>query len=162
MDLMLSNLTASGPHLDVAEKQDLYGRLLGSWDIHNRQFDESTGAWQENELTWHFGRILDGLGVQDVLRSERGSGTTVRVYDRHLGAWRVNWFGPVRGDFATLVGRPYDDGIHQDGSGADGRSLRWNFSDIRPDGFRWSGYTSDDDGATWRLEQEMRARRWAA
>ncbi len=83
----------------------------------------------------------------------------VRVYDRHLGAWRVSWFGPVRGDFATLVGRPRDDGVHQDGTGADGRPLRWNFSGIRPDGFRWEGYISDDDGATWRLEQEMQARR---
>jgi hypothetical protein len=161
MDPMLDNLTATGPHPDIADKLDLYGRLLGSWDIDNRYFDESAGAWQETVLTWHFGRILDGLGVQDVLRSERGSGTTVRVYDRQLGGWRVTWFGPVRADFASLVGRPHDDGIHQDGHGSDGRPLRWNFSDLRPDSFRWTGYISDDEGVTWRLEQEMHARRRA-
>jgi hypothetical protein len=159
MEPMLANLAATAPHPDLPEKLDLYGRLLGSWDIHNRWFDESTGQWRENTLAWHFGRILDGLGVQDVLRSERGSGTTVRVYDRREQAWRVSWYGPVRGDFATLLGRAHGDGIHQDGTGTDGRPLRWNFSDIGPDGFRWEGYISDDGGATWRLAQEMRATR---
>jgi len=159
MDTMYDILIAAGPHRDLPEKLDIYGRLMGSWDIHNRQFDESAGIWRENTLTWHFGRILDGLGVQDVLRSARGSGTTVRVYDRALDAWRVSWYGPLSGNFATLVGRPYGDGIFQDGSGQDGRPIRWNFSEIGPDGFRWEGHISDDDGATWRLEQEMTARR---
>src|SRR5262245_8123119 len=111
MDTMYSNLIADGPHRDLPEKQDLYGRPMGSWDIHDRYFDESAGVWQENERTWHFGRILDGLGVQDVLRSDRGSGTTIRVYDRALEAWRVSWYAPSAGNFATLVGRPYGDGI---------------------------------------------------
>jgi hypothetical protein len=157
MDLMLTNLAATGPHRDLPEKLDIYAPLLGSWDIDNRYYDETAQAWVDNRLRWHFARIVDGLGVQDVLRSERGSGTTVRVYDRAQEAWRVNWYGPVRGDFAALLGRPHGDGIFQDGTGSDGRPLRWNFSAITPDGFRWEGFVSDDGGATWRLEQEMRA-----
>jgi hypothetical protein len=159
MDTMLANLAAEAPHRDLPEKADLYGRLLGSWDIDNRSYDESTGEWQEYRLQWHFGRILDGYGVQDVLRSERGSGTTVRVYDSGLQAWRVGWYGPRFANFATLIGRAHGDDIFQDGAGTDGRPLRWNFTGIGPDAFRWEGYISDDAGATWRLAQEMRARR---
>jgi hypothetical protein len=159
MDLMLANLAATAPHPGIPEKLDLYGRLLGSWDVENRFYDEPAGVWRENRLQWHFGRIIDGFGVQDVLRSEQGSGTTVRVYDRDLEAWRVSWYGPLRGSFGTLVGRPHGDGIFQDGTDTDGRPLRWNFNAITPDGFRWEGFSSDDGGTTWRLEQEMRAAR---
>ena len=159
MDVMLENLGAGGPHPTLPEKMDIYGRVLGSWHIANHQFDEAAGVWRDQELTWHFGRILDGLGVQDVLRSEHGSGTTIRVYDRATDAWRVSWNAPRVGNFATLIGRLHGDQIHQDGTGHDGRPLRWNFSEIEPDSFLWEGHISADGGTTWRLEQQMRATR---
>jgi hypothetical protein len=133
--------------------------VLGSWQIANHQFDEAAGVWRDQELTWHFGRIIDGLGVQDVLRSKNGCGTTIRVYDTGMDAWRVAWYGPRLGNFGTLVARPHGDEIYQDGTGQDGRPLRWNFTEIEPDSFRWLGYISDDGGTTWRLEQQMRATR---
>jgi hypothetical protein len=159
MEAMRDNLVAVDRHPDLSDADDLYGRLIGSWRIGNRSFDEETGQWQTNALSWHFGRILDGLGVQDVLRGERGAGTTVRVYDRGGKLWRVGWYGPVRGNFATLTGAAGVDGIDQEGVGTDGRPIRWNFRDLSPHSFRWEGWISDDGGLSWRLEQEMDATR---
>jgi hypothetical protein len=159
MDAMRDNLVTDARHPDLSDADDLYGRLLGSWRIRNRLYDDEAGEWRHNTLDWHFGRILDGLGVQDVLRGTRGAGTTVRVYDRWAKVWRVGWYGPVAGGFATLVGQPRGDDIHQDGTGTDGRPIRWNFTDVTPDGFHWEGYVSDDGGNTWRLEQEIVATR---
>jgi hypothetical protein len=159
MDTMLTNLTADGRHPDLPEPLDLYERLLGSWHIANRLLDEATGEWHESTLEWHFGRTLDGLGVQDVLRGRSGAGTTVRVFDLRQQLWRVGWYGPVSGEFATLVGRPEGDTIAQEGTGTDGRPIRWTFTEISPDRFHWQGYIADDSGTTWRLEQEMLGRR---
>lgn len=156
----LELLTARRPELPYPREMDLYGRLLGSWKVANRYFDDSAGTWRENTLDWAFTRILDGHGVQDVLRGDDGgTGTTVRVYDPALGAWRVHWFGVTHGDFGTLTARAHGEEIRQDGTQHDGRPIRWNFSELTDTGFRWRGYISDDDGGSWRLEQEMRATR---
>jgi hypothetical protein len=43
-----------------------------------------------------------------------------------------------------------------------GDLIRWIFSDIRPQSFRWHSQRSTDGGANWRLEQQVRADRAAA
>ncbi len=163
----LELLAADGPHPAYPKELDLYGQFVGSWQVANRSFDETTGRWYENSFEWAFGWVLNGRAVQDVIRvpadqtptGEVWVGTTIRVYDPKLDAWRVNWFGPGAGLFCSLIGRAHGDEIRQDGSQHDGRPIRWNFSDISDTGFTWRGYVSDDDGVTWRLEQEMRATR---
>ena len=42
---------------------------------------------------------------------------------------------------------------------ATGEPVRWIFSDIEPDRFRWRSEISDDGGVSWRTEIEMRVRR---
>lgn len=154
----LELLTAQRPELPYTENLDLYGRLLGTWKVANRFYDEAAATWRENTREWAFTRILDGHGIQDVLRADDGgTGTTVRVYDAALGVWRVHWFGVTHGYFAQLVARAYGDEIRQEGTQQDGRPVRWDFSDITEASFLWRGYVSDDGGATWRQEQEMRA-----
>lgn len=146
----------------------LFGQLVGTWSVTNRFLDESSGEWSESTLEWTFAYVLDGRAVQDVLvrpatddaagaSSPQALGTTVRVYDPALGVWRVSWFGTAGGDFCTLVGIGHRDGIRQDGTQTDGRPIRWNFSSITDDSFDWDGWVSDDDGASWWLEQHMDA-----
>jgi hypothetical protein len=160
---MTAALAASGPRADHKPALELYGRLVGAWNVTNRYFDESTGTWQTGTVVWTFGWVLDGQAVQDVMwftndaDGSRATGSTVRLYDPAADAWHVVWFSPT-GTTCTLTGRPDGDGgIAQEGVRADGRPIRWHFSEVTESSFRWLGYVSDDAGETWRLEQEMLA-----
>ena len=156
-------LVAPGPQSAHPDRMTLFGQLVGTWQVTNRLLDESTGEWSEASLVWTFAYVLDGRAVQDVLVRPHGDdpdartalGTTVRVYDPQLGVWRVNWFGTASGDYCTLVASGHRDGIRQDGTQTDGRPIRWNFSAIAADSFAWDGWVSNDEGATWWLEQHM-------
>ena len=132
--------------------------MIGSWRISNRQLDESSGTWSDTEFTWTFVRTLAGLGVQDVITLDdgRAAGTSVRAWDAGAGCWRVAWFGVLGGNFCSLVARQADEGgFVLEGSGQDGRALRWEFSDIQPASFRWDG--SIETAAGWLHEQHMDA-----
>ncbi|WP_295118391.1 hypothetical protein [uncultured Leifsonia sp.] len=161
-------LIATGPTPERPQRMQLFGRLVGSWRADVRFLDETTGAWRESVAEWVFAYTLGGRAVQDVLIARDaadpdlldGRGSTVRVYDPTLGAWRVNWFGAAAGDFCTLVATPHRrNGIRQDGTQTDGRPIRWNFSNITDDSFEWDGWVSNDEGRTWWLEQHLEATR---
>jgi hypothetical protein len=164
-DPMPLALTATGPNPDLKEKLDLYGQLVGVWDVDNRYLDRSDRRWHSGTVVWTFGWILDGHAVQDVMRFRFADGstpigTTMRLLDPTSDAWNVVWF-PQSGKVCTLVGRRAPDGIHQEGTQSDGRPIRWTFTEITPDSFLWHGYIGDAEDSRWHLEQEMRAiRRW--
>jgi len=120
--------------------------------------------------------VLEGRAVQDVwvTPARRGRhlgqsqpwgpftnqyGTTLRIYDAKIEAWRVTWLDPAAGYRADLIGRAQGDGIFQEGTGADGARLRWIFSDIAVNSFRWRAEVSRDEGATWRKALELLAQR---
>ncbi|HYJ69636.1 MAG TPA: hypothetical protein VEX15_18440 [Nocardioidaceae bacterium] len=159
-DAVMRILPSDGPNADLGPNAELYGRLIGSWDIDNDQYEEASGTWRRTQRECHFRWVLDGRVVQDLWGSPtEGFGTTVRAYDSTLDAWRVHWFGPGTASFCVLMGRADDDDIMQEGTQEDGRPIRWTIVDIKPDSFLWRGEISDDDGQTWRLDQEMHARR---
>jgi hypothetical protein len=169
MTSLLDQLGATEPAPDL--KPDLYGRLLGVWDVANHYFLEDgrdAGQWVDGTVVWTFGRVLGGRAVQDVMwftapgpdgYPVRETGSTMRLFDPVAGAWHVVWFSPA-GRVAALVGRPGEHGdIVQEGVRPDGRAIRWVFTELTDDSFRWLGHISDDGGRSWRLEQEMLARR---
>ena len=89
---------------------------------------------------------------------ERRIGTTLRYYDAGLDAWRMVWLGATSGTFLNLTARPHGEEIVIGGIDMDGSFLRWSFSEISPERFRWTGLTSKDQ-THWRVEQEMEGRR---
>ena len=95
-----------------------------------------------------------GLG-----KSNNMYGTTLRVWDSSLEAWRVTWINPVTGARDELVGRWSGKDIVQIGTHADGTPIRWSFTEIAPDSFRWTGEVLEPDGHIWRTEGEFRALR---
>ena len=110
--------------------------------------------------------------VQDVFvnprRSDRGPGsakfanwfgTTLRIYDPSNQAWRVNWFNPHDGFRAELIGRRRGNQIVQEGTFPDGTPIRWTFSEMTHDSYRWRGERLEPDGKTWRLQVEFRGKR---
>ncbi|TIU09274.1 MAG: hypothetical protein E5W40_14835, partial [Mesorhizobium sp.] len=86
-------------------------------------------------------------------------GTTLRVYDPGVDAWHIFWSDPRTQYYSRQLGRAEGDTIVQQGADGTGASVRWSFSRITENSFRWLGERSQDDGATWRLEVEFLARR---
>jgi hypothetical protein len=88
-------------------------------------------------------------------------GTTLRVYDPGIDAWHILWSDPLRQYYTRQIGRARGKDIVQDGTDDAGAAVRWSFTEITPDSFRWLGERSLDGGATWQLQAEFRARRVA-
>lgn len=168
---MTEALRAAGPAADRADKMALYGWLVGSWAV---EVFDGPPEGPRSRLTgeWHFGWVLEGRAIQDVYivpgRAARGPdtplkgnrcGTTLRVYDPRIDAWRITWINPVNGAHDQMIGRKAGDAIVQEGASADGTKIRWSFVDITANSFRWTGEVSPDGGATWRLAVEFLARR---
>ena len=100
-------LHADGPNPEHAAALQLYGRFVGDWDaeITARAAD---GARHTAPGKIHFGWVLEGRAVQDVWIIPRPAGapafpvagnwygTTLRVYDPTIDAWRISWFDPGR------------------------------------------------------------------
>ena len=166
----LDALGADGPAADRAGKMDLYGQFVGSWTLDVTQFADN-GTPRRRRGEWHFGWALEGRAVQDVWivppRGEwrRGDaaanvnsyGTTLRIYDPDIDAWRIQWSDPVTRNFLDMIGRAQGRDIVQLGTRPDGHLIRWSFSEISQSSFRWRGEVSVDGGASWRLNVDFTA-----
>jgi hypothetical protein len=156
---------------EISESDDIYGWLAGSWelDVHHYRADVSA---RHLKAEAHFFRALEGRAVQDVwimparparhanLTTENNMyGTTLRIWDPGIAAWRVTYINPVTGQRDELIGRRIGNDIVQIGTHRDGTPIRWNFTQIMPGSFHWTGEALEPDGATWRLEAEFYARR---
>jgi hypothetical protein len=170
-DAMHAILAASARSRDIPEAMDIYGWLIGSWELDLVGYDDE-GKMIHSTGEAHFAWVLEGRAVQEVFinprRSERGPdspkfanwfGTTIRIYDPSIQAWRVNWFNPHDGIRAELIGRRRGDEIVQEGKFPDGTAIRWTFSEITRNSCLWRGERLEPDGKTWRLQVEFRARR---
>lgn len=173
-DAFADALTACGPSADRGAKMDLYGWLVGSWDL---DVVETTpdGRTLRRPGEWHFNWALEGRAVQDVwIVPSRGAGrhadapahlhrygTTLRTYDPASDTWRIQWTEPVTGLHLTQTGRREGDRIVQNGTLPSGMPIRWSFNDIAPDSFVWRSEVSPDGGATWWTNTEFTARRVA-
>ncbi|HJZ95809.1 MAG TPA: hypothetical protein VKE70_04845 [Candidatus Solibacter sp.] len=167
---MADALPSTGRSPEIAPDDDVYGWLIGSWELDVRRYRGDVSARNlKGEV--HFAWVLEGRAVQDVWimpqLSERTPqldktcnmyGTTLRVWDASLKAWRITWINPVTGAHNELIGRWSGKDIVQIGA-HNGTPVRWMFTEITPNSFRWTGEVLEEDGATWRLEGEFLARR---
>lgn len=167
----LSALSAAERSPEIPEFADAYGWLIGSWELE--VFDpREDGTIRRGNGEVHFGWVLEGRAVQDVWIMPRLAdrkegmgkdgnryGTTLRVWDPAIQAWRATWINPVTGRRDELVGRRVGNDIIQIGTHEDGRPIRWNFTEVTQDSFRWTGEVLNPDGKTWRLEAEFHGRR---
>ena len=152
-----------------------YERFIGRWEAEAQAFLPD-GSTRRHYWQIRFERVLEGRAIQDVWitpprdganvgKSERWGpfdnqyGMTLRVYDANIDAWRVTWIDPCAGYRAELVGRPRGEEIFQEGKGSDGTLLRWIFSDLRPDRFRWRAEVSRDESTYWHKAIELLAHR---
>lgn len=169
----LDILPSAGCSPAIPPGDDLYAWLIGSWELDVTAYDDQDHITHSTGEA-HFTRVLQGLAVQDVFinprRADRGPesppfanwyGTTIRIYDPSIQAWRVYWFNPHDGIRAELIGRRRGADIVQEGQFPDGTPIRWSFSEITAGSCRWRGERLERDGKTWRLQVEFGARRLA-
>ena len=171
-DGFTARLSAPGRSVEIPESADVYGWLVGSWElevVHYKAVDVSAGRIVGEA---HFGWVLEGRAIQDVWIMPRCSerradlekannmyGTTLRVWDATIQAWRIHWTNPVSGHREQQIGRRVGKDIVQVGARSDGTPTRWQFTEITADSFHWLGEALEPDGKTWKLEGEFRARR---
>ena len=103
---------------------------------------------------------LDGRAIQDVwILPGFFYGTTLRIYDPALDAWHIHWNDPLKQYYPRQIGRARGRDIVQDGTTEDGTPVRWSFTDLAPNSFRWLGERSLDGGASWHLQADFHTRR---
>ena len=150
-------LHSEGPADDRARHLELYGWLIGDWVMDATvHMDDGTTFKGSGEI--HFGWVLQGRAIQDVwILPGTFYGTTLRVYDPGIDAWHILWSDPVRQYYARQIGRARGNDIVQEGKNDAGDAIRWSFTEITPNSFRWRGERAADRG--WRLQAEFFARR---
>ena len=156
-------LVSPGPAADRAVAMALYGQFIGDW-MFDALVHKDDGGEHRGRGEIHFSWALDGRAIQDVwILPGLFYGTTLRVYDPGIDAWHILWNDPLKQLYTRQLGRAQGDGIVQMGEqvGDSGNRvhLRWSFSDIAPESFRWRGERSLDGGATWHLQADFRVRR---
>lgn len=169
---LLMLLHASGRSPEIPESQDVYGWLVGSWELDVVRYRAVDVRSQRMKGEAHFGWVLEGRAIQDVWIMPRISdrtpdsdhtnnmyGTTLRVWDPEIQAWRIRWMNPVRGHEERQTGRRVGNEIVQVGARLDGTPTRWRFTEITRDSFHWIGEVLQADGETWKVEGEFLARR---
>ena len=165
-------LAAQGRAEEIPAEKDIYGWLVGSWDLDIEFYgiDVSAYKWKGEA---HFSWVLGGLAVQDTWTLPRWgaerdpqkvkhtTGTTLRVWSAQKDAWLITWINPSSGVRDELVspGTRVGHDLVQLGHHQDGSIIRWSFREITADSFHWLGEVLDADGKTWHLEAAFLGRR---
>lgn len=152
-------LLSDGPAADRRGGMQLYALLRGSW-----RFD---AAVHLNDGTTHHGNgeiyadwTLEGRAIQDVwVLPGIFYGTTLRIYDPGIDGWHILWSDPLRQYYTRQIGRARGRDIVQEGTDSFGAAVRWSFTEITADSFRWLGEHVPAPGGAWRLQAEFHARR---
>lgn len=165
-------LGALGRSAEIVESQDVYGWLVGSWELDVLRYAGVDVSHLSIRGEVHAGWVLEGRAIQDVWIMPRLSertpdtgkvnnmyGTTLRIWDPARQAWLIRWINPVSGHLEAQTGRKIGKDIVQVGARPDGTPTRWKFTEISDDSFHWTGEALNSDGETWRVEGEFRARR---
>ncbi|TIW01030.1 MAG: hypothetical protein E5V85_01580 [Mesorhizobium sp.] len=160
----LTALASDGPSVDRAKDMDLYGWLIGSWEMETiHHLGDSTIEKWTGEC--HFGWVLEGRAIQDIwIRPKRPSpstmyGTTLRVFDPGSGSWHIIWSDPLNQDYSRQIGRAEGKDIVQIGDDSRGLQTRWRFTEITADSFHWIGEERSAESDPWQVTYEHFARR---
>jgi hypothetical protein len=167
-----TTIAARGPSPEIPEGANVYGWFIGSWELDVLHYAGMNVTARGIKGEVHAGWVLEGRAVQDVWIMPRHSdrkanlgkslnmyGTTLRLWDSTIQAWRITWRNPAGDHHEDQIGRWSGHDIVQLGTRPDGTQTRWTFTEITPDSFHWLGEALNPNGRTWKLEGEFRAKR---
>jgi hypothetical protein len=160
-------LLSSGPNTEVPAKDQIFAPFIGSWDLIVRWHDAAGQVTRQEQGEWYFSWVLEGRGIQDVWivppRGARKSsatyeyGTSIRFYDLSTDGWQSIWIGPEHKVVRTFAARRIDDRVVLETPADVVPRMRWSFSEISADTFRWTNEIHDD--GVWWVQQSFEARR---
>lgn len=170
----LEALPAEGLSPELGDADNIFGFLIGSWEIDALLYSANGGVKQtkgEVHASW----VLEGRAIQDLFifpgRGERHAGvpvqgdryaTSIRTYDRGLKAWRVNFINPAAYETsAELTARRRGDGIVMEGRLADGTPIRWQYDKVTPTSFQYSAEKMQSGDGSWHRYLELFGKRMA-
>jgi hypothetical protein len=157
---------------ELGDVDDVFGFLIGSWDIEAVLHDPA-GRTQQVRGEIHASWVLEGRAIQDLFifprPAERVAGargpadryaTTIRTFDRKRGAWRVVFINPAAAETnAELLARREADAIAMEGNLADGTPIRWRYEDVTERSFHYSAHRLRPDDGSWQLYLEIFGKR---
>jgi hypothetical protein len=169
---LVAALRALGPHPSLGEQANVFGRLVGSWDVEYTDFSKDGKVSHHRSGEFIVGWIMDGRAIQDVWivdpsggRKDREVYTEVRYFDPKSETWHATFIDPEDASVARFTGGAVgSDRIVFESQDLDGTETRWSFNEIRPDSLVYREESSRDGGNTWRLTSEyhMKRQRMAA
>jgi hypothetical protein len=173
VDVLHSHTVAA----DRADKLALYEFLIGRWETDIVAY-EGKDVRHTGRGEIYAGWILQGRAIQDVWMipplagrtpdapvlpvAGNWYGTTLRIYDPAIDAWRIYWFDPATDNYVRQIGHARGKDIVQEGASENSDvSQRWSFTKITQTSFHWLGEHSSNRGKDWQLVVEVLARRFA-
>jgi hypothetical protein len=139
---------------------------MGRWSVRNRWLRTRLAGstdWEEFDASVVARPTLDGLGNEDMFRTDHAAGFTgmsFRFLDPEAGRWSIYWADSRRPgllDPPVLGGFDGDSGVFEGDDVLDGRPIRVRFtwSEITTPTPRWEQAFSDDGGETWETNWVM-------
>jgi len=163
---LIEGLPADGPHPEYVKELSLFGQFVGDWSIVEWRNLDPDGSWSTAEGELHARWILGGRAVQEVYSIiDTASGrtlplwTTLRFYDPGIDAWHCIWISPMNHAVLQFVAREVGREIVLDGENTRGIPIRWVFSEITHESFRWRAEQQQTSGSDWLMTEEMRLKR---
>ncbi|MDP1874530.1 DUF1579 domain-containing protein [Phenylobacterium sp.] len=160
-------ITAMQTTPDLDDGRQDFDFLVGRWTIRHRRLNArlaGCGGWTEFDGTCVMRKAMRGLGNMDDNQVDLPEGAyaavTVRRFDPARRRWSIWWLDsrypdidpPVHGAFTDGEGLFLGDDVFQ------GRPIKVRFlwSAITPVSCEWRQAFSEDGGATWETNWEMR------
>lgn len=157
--------------LEIADADDIFGWLIGSWDIDAILYN-AEGCAEKRTGEVHASWILEGRAIQDLFifprRSERTGialpddryATTVRTYDKKRNVWHVNFINPAADETsARLIARREGNKILMEGNLSDNTPIRWRYESFSSTSFHYIAEKLGNNNKSWRVYLELFGKR---
>ena len=168
----LKTLISNCGHPKHHEKLMPYEIFIGSWDFNWIGHNDDGSTWTVPG-EWHFSWILEGRAIQDNWICPKSNlrpshkypegeyGTTIRFYDFKEDCIKILWIGPILSNLNIFKVTHTKGQIIQNEIMFKDKSeiSRWEFKDIEETSFKWEAYISNDNRKTWKMNQEVYAKR---
>lgn len=135
--------------------------LIGDWDC-NMKFLIAKDKYKTTKTKWYAYYTLDGYAIQDDAIGPGFRGTTYRTYNPRKKKWIMKWIPANQGNPWDIEAEFVNGEIHATTEGQDqfGKFMdKIFFYDIKPKSFSWRQERSYDQGKTWTLWAEIKAKR---